>query len=342
MKVESSSIYMASQREFISRDEEKESLRVYVDPPQSKISGEKITISAEAKCLAAECKPDEDVIEKNLAADSKMTLKALLAEILSGKKFRILDISEYQRDAEDPDITQESSNTAAAAQNQRQGWGISYDSEKSHYERETVSFAATGIIKTSDNKEIKFAIELTMQREYASYESFSFRAGDAKLTDPLVINFNGTAAELSNVRFAFDLDSDGFEEDVPLLKPGSGFLVFDINNDGAVNNGSELFGPETGNGYNELAAQDIDANNWIDENDPVYSQLYVWTMDELGGQNLSTLKQRGIGAINTGNVATMFDLKGADNELLGRTVRTGIYVNEGGAAGTIQQLDLAV
>jgi hypothetical protein len=342
MRIENSSVYMASQREFILRDEEKESLRVWVDPPQSKASGEKITISAEARCLAGECRPDEDVFENSLTSDSKMTLEALIAEILSGKKLRILDISEYQRDSKDPDITQESSNIDATAQNQRQGWGISYDSEKSHYEKETVSFAATGIIKTSDNKEIKFALELDMQREYASYESFSFRAGDAKLTDPLVINFNGTAAELSDMRFAFDLDSDGFEEDVPILKTGSGFLVFDKNSDGAVNNGSELFGPETGNGFNELAAHDIDANNWIDENDPVYNQLYVWTMDEMGGQNLSSLKQRGIGAINTASIATIFDLKGAGNGLLGQTVRTGIYLNESGTAGTIQQLDLAV
>jgi hypothetical protein len=341
MKVESSSVYMSSQREFISRDEKQETLSVWVDPPQGKRSGEKVTISAEAKCLAGECRQGEEVLDDDLPTDSKMTLKALLAEILSGKKIRILDISEYQGKTEDAAITEGNSN-AEAAQSQRQGWGISYDKTDSHYEKETVSFVAAGVIKTSDNKEINFALELDMEREYASYESFSFRAGDAKLTDPLVINFNGTAAELSNVRFAFDLDSDGIEEDVPLLKPGSGFLVFDINSDGAVNNGSELFGPRTGNGFNELAAHDIDANNWIDENDPVYNQLYVWTMDEMGGQNLSSLKQRGIGAINTGNVATMFDLKGADNELLGRTVRTGIYVNEGGTAGTIQQLDLAV
>jgi hypothetical protein len=190
----------------------------------------------------------------------------LLAEILSGKKLRILDISEYQGDKEEAATSE---GNADAAQVQRQGWGISYDKTDSHFENESVSFVAAGIIKTSDNKEIKFALELDMQREYASYESFSFRAGDAKLTDPLVINFNGTAAELSDVRFSFDLDADGFEEDMPLLKPGSGYLVFDINNDGLVNNGSELFGPKTGNGFNELAVQDIDANNWIDENDPV-------------------------------------------------------------------------
>jgi hypothetical protein len=342
MKIENSSIYMASQREFISRDEEKESLRVWVDPPQSKASGEKITISAEAKCLAGECKPDEDVFDKNQPADSKMTLEALLAEILSGRKFRLLDISEYRGDGEEPVKTQENRKTDAAAQNQRQGWGISYDKTDAHYEKESVLFVAAGIIKTSDNKKIKFALELDMQREYASYESFNFRAGDAKLTDPLVINFNGTAAELSDVKFTFDLDSDGFEEDVPVLKPGSGFLVFDLNNDGTVNNGGELFGPETGNGFSELAAHDIDANNWIDENDPVYNQLYVWTMDKIGGQNLSSLKQRGIGAINTGNLATRFDLKDGGNELLGRAVKTGIYINEGGTAGTIQQLDLAV
>jgi hypothetical protein len=125
MNIESSSVYMASQREFATKDEEKESLRVWIDPPQSKASGEKINISSEAKCLAGECKKNEDSFDNNLTSDSKMILEALLTEILSGRKFRILDISEYQRDTDEPVITQANNNTDAPAQNQRQGWGIS-------------------------------------------------------------------------------------------------------------------------------------------------------------------------------------------------------------------------
>jgi hypothetical protein len=92
----------------------------------------------------------------------------------------------------------------------------------------------------------------------------------------------------------------------------------------------------------QLATKDIDANNWIDENDPVYNRLYIWTIDEMGGQALKSVRDVGIGAINTGNISTRFDIKSGGNELLGRVIRTGIYVNEGGSAGTIQQLDLAV
>jgi hypothetical protein len=31
-----------------------------------------------------------------------------------------------------------------------------------------------------------------------------------------------------------------------------------------------LFGPQTGNGFAELAEYDEDKNNWIDENDSIY------------------------------------------------------------------------
>jgi hypothetical protein len=341
MKIENSNIYMASERHFISRDEERENLSVWIDPSNGSASGEKVSISAKAKCLAEECSSDELPGEHQMS-ELKMTLDALLAEILSGKKIKILDLSEFQRNSNDLDITEENSQSDPETESGREGWGVSYNYQESHYEKEEVSFSAAGIIKTGDNKEIEFSLQLSMQREYASYESFRFRAGDALLTDPLVINFNGNAAELSDIKFSFDLDSDGINEDVPVLKPGSGYLVIDSNGDGVVNNGKELFGPQTGNGFKELSAHDVDGNNWIDENDPVYSQLRVWTMDAMGDESLRNLKDIGIGAINTGNLSTRFDQKGNENELTGQTVRTGIYLRENGTAGTIQQVDLAV
>jgi hypothetical protein len=65
---------MASQRD-LSQGMREGNLTCLVDPPQSKASGEKITISAEAKCLAGECRPDEEVTENNLTSDAKMTLR---------------------------------------------------------------------------------------------------------------------------------------------------------------------------------------------------------------------------------------------------------------------------
>jgi hypothetical protein len=45
--------------------------------------------------------------------------------------------------------------------------------------------------------------------------------------------------------------------------------------DGRVNDGRELFGPITGDGFAELAAYDDDGNNWIDENDGIYDNLSI-------------------------------------------------------------------
>jgi hypothetical protein len=341
MRIENSNIYMASERHLINRDEERENLSVWIDPRENNASDDKVIISRKAKCLASECRKD-DVLVNHRKNELKMTLKALLAEVLSGEKIKLLDTSVFQKDSDNADAVQETNKTGVDPETEREGWGVLYNHQKSSYEKETVSFSAAGIIKTCDNKEIEFSLHLDMEREFISSENINLRAGDALLTDPLVINFNGNAAELSDMKFSFDLDSDGIDEEMPVLHPGSGFLVIDANSDGLVNNGTELFGPRTGNGFFELSAYDIDGNNWIDENDPVYDQLFVWTMDYEGNPNLKSLKESGIGAINTGNLTTMFDQKKSFDELLGRTVRTGIYLTESGTAGTIQQLDLAV
>jgi hypothetical protein len=39
-------------------------------------------------------------------------------------------------------------------------------------------------------------------------------------------------------------------------------------------------------------------------------------------------------------LVTPFDLKNNNNELLGQVVKTGLYLQQNGTAGTIQQIDL--
>jgi len=158
-----------------------------------------------------------------------------------------------------------------------------------------------------------------------------------------VINFGGSAAELSDMKFSFDLDSDGVEEELPMLSQGSGFLSIDLNSDSIINDGGELFGPDTGDGFAELAAYDSDNNSWIDENDAVYDRLRIMTVESSGLSHLDTLQKKGIGAIYLGNRSTQFDLRLlGNNELVGQVQTTGIYVAEQGAVGTVQQLNLVV
>jgi hypothetical protein len=109
-----------------------------------------------------------------------------------------------------------------------------------------------------------------------------------------------------------------------------------------INNGRELFGPETGEGFAELSTYDEDANHWIDENDPIYERLTVWSIDEGGNPSLHSLREKKIGALYLGSLSSRFDLKGPRNELQGQITKTGVFLYENGTPSFIQELDLVV
>ena len=61
------------------------------------------------------------------------------------------------------------------------------------------------------------------------------------------------------------LGGDGWRRRISWMKPGDGLLAYDRNADGKANDGRELFGPQSGDGFGELAALDSDGNGAIDE-----------------------------------------------------------------------------
>ncbi len=179
-------------------------------------------------------------------------------------------------------------------------------------------------------------------REFTVQHDISFRAGDAKKIDPLIINFSGAAAQLTDTKYQFDLNSDGRKDNISFVQPESGFLTLDKNEDGKVNNGKELFGPNTGNGFSELAKYDSDGNQWIDESDPIFKKLKIWTKDAKGTDSFFTLADKNVGAIFLGSISVQFEYKNAQNDSRGGVKRTGVFVKESGMAGTVQQIDLTV
>lgn len=221
------------------------------------------------------------------------------------------------------------------------GFGLEYDSYESRYEYEATNFSAGGMITTADGQEISFDVQMSMSREFMQEQRVSVRAGDA-LKDPLAVHFNGNSSELTQTSYSFDIDMDGRTDQIAFPQPGSGFLALDKNLDGRINDGSELFGPSTGNGFEELSAYDNDGSGWIDENDSIFSQLRIWSRTPEGENRLFSLGEVGIGAIYLHHIATPFSIKNDDNQLLGQVRDSGIFVRENGTVGTIQQIDLAV
>lgn len=220
---------------------------------------------------------------------------------------------------------------------------LDYNREEIAYEAEMVEFKTDGIIKTKDGQQIKIDFKLELSREFLEYNNFSITQREAQKKDPLVINYDGNFASLTDEKFAFDLDIDGIDDSISFVKYGSGFLALDINEDGIINNGAELFGAKTGDGFKELNNYDNDNNNWIDDNDPIFNRLRIWSKDTNANDYIHTLKEKNIGAIYLNKINTPFDIKNNSNELIANIKSTSIYLKESGlSAGSIQQIDLVV
>jgi hypothetical protein len=354
MIIASSAVQLGSQYKAVEQNQEKSSLRYWVGSrrpnfaaasrPGLGIGRDTLALSDQGKALAhaqgqakKSCQScSRNMPNENSSLTAKLQVLKNILEKITGQKIRLLNPQDLgQTEAKLPEAE-----SAVASSPQSAGWGLEYDYDASHYEAEQTQFQAQGVVKTADGKAITFNLSLTMSREFYQETHISLREGEA-VKDPLVINFDGSAAELSNLQFEFDLDSDGQQETISALAPNSGFLALDRNGDGQINDGSELFGPASGNGFGELSALDSDGNQWIDEADAAYSDLRVWSKDASGGDILSTLAELGIGAIYLGRVETPFSLKDASNTTLGQVRSSGIYLTEAGRAGTVQQVDLA-
>lgn len=351
MIISNSNISLQQQHEKVEQSVERERLNVWLgdrQPPPSQARQAQVVAPVEQLDISPQAshaphREQHDFGEMQLNAKQQMMMQLItkMIEALTGKKFDLFDPASLQKDIEDINLDAVQQTASSPPPEQSAGFGIEYDYYASHYEYESLSFSAEGEIKTQDGKTINFSAQLNIKREFFEEQSISFRAGDAVKIDPLVLNFNGTAAELQQTRFEFDLDADGQTEQVALLKPGNAYLALDKNNDGSINDGSELFGPSTGNGFNELANYDEDGNNFIDEADSIYEQLRLWSIDENGNEQLIGLGEKGVGAIYLGHLNTPFELQ-QNQQTLGDIVSSSIYLTEDGGTGFIQQLDLRV
>ena len=171
------------------------------------------------------------------------------------------------------------------------GFGLSIDHSTSTIESEKLSFEAIATVITSDGRSIDISLNLKYSSRIETTSQLSLRFGQA-LKDPLILNFSGSAAELSSQKFEFDLDIDGSVDQVPKLNSDSAFLALDKNGDGIINDGSEFFGAASGNGFAELTQYDQDNNQWIDEKDDVFSQLRLYRPDSTGQQQLISLNKK--------------------------------------------------
>jgi len=348
MSIQSSQLQLASSRSFVQTNEVRETLvmsrREPLAGPAAQAEADPVSLSRPGVALAQEALGSASansvsaVAEGTASIEYKSLLEALI-EYLTGKSINKLALNGEDGAAGSRVVAP----GAAAAAEGEAVTTMTYERQHRFEEHEATRFQASGIINTTDGQSIRFSISLEMSRSYVQERSefFQITTGGQR-QDPLVINYSGKAASLLDQRFAFDLLADGEEKDIPVLAPGSGYLVFDRNQDGRVNDGAELFGTISGNAYADLKALDADGNEWIDGGDAAFKHLALWIPGGEGKGQLISLEEAGIRAISTANVATAFELRGEDNADLGAVRATGLYLSTGNTVGTSQQIDLTV
>ncbi|PBB23332.1 MULTISPECIES: Ig-like domain-containing protein, partial [unclassified Mesorhizobium] len=128
--------------------------------------------------------------------------------------------------------------------------------------------------------------------------------------DPVILDLNHNGFTFSDVSHGvqFDMNGDGTKEQLAWNTSKDGMLAVDLNHDGKINDGTELFTPNFGGGHfasGAAALTSLDSNHdgVIDHNDAAFSSLLIWKDANANGTSdageLSSLADNGVASIST-------------------------------------------
>ena len=220
--------------------------------------------------------------------------------------------------------------SSQSQQNTEQQW---LATEQWEFGYQAVQASFSGELTLKNGESISFALDFSMELSWARY-SYT----EQPVQDPLLVSLSGEPVQLSADSSEFDLFSDGKKIQLPQLAARQYYLAYDRNQDRQINNGTELFGPSTGQGFTELARFDDNANGFIDPGDDIWQYLYLWRPE----QSLLSMQQAKLGAISIESAATPMPLHNADNTLAGQLQRSGLAFMTDGKPALVQQIDLVV
>ena len=350
MRLESQSGIGAQSKESNAREQLDENTRIDISRLSQLLQKIEAELSpatrpeVEPQSQVTEVAPTPELEEEEL--DPRVQLIRSLIEYMLGKSIDLFPGWRGQRQKCDTDCRQAQPQVQGAASQstptpRNSDWKIEYHARRVVDIQENSNFQAQGTVRTSDGKSIQFDLSFELQRQTHTETAIDVITQAQRKVDPLMLNFGEGPVQLTDHKFAFDLNADGSKEQISFAS-NAGFLALDLNKNGKIDDGRELFGPSTNNGFAELQKYDVDHNGWIDENDPVYEKLQVWSKDASGADQLLNLKQAQVGALCLTNVASRFTVTGTQQQALGQLAASGIWLSEQGKVHQLQQIDLVV
>jgi len=170
--------------------------------------------------------------------------------------------------------------------------------------------------------------------QYNSYE-----IDRAELKDPLLVQFGQQGLGEISGQVSFDINQDDKTDKLPTFSGDVGYLVYDKNSNNQADNGSELFGPATGNGFSELAQLDDNNNGFLDREDSAYQQLYLWQPEK---NTWLSLAEAEIEAISTVAIATPYTFYNEKDEVQAQLRYSSFAIGESGRGFGVHHVDVKV
>ena len=160
--------------------------------------------------------------------------------------------------------------------------------------------------------------------------------------DPIILDLGGDGYAFGATA-AFDINADGAADRVTWNSSNDGILAVDLDGNGKIDSGTEIFTPSFGggnfaSGVAALASLDGNGDGVIDAADAAFANLLIWQDANADGVSdageLSSLADRGIASIATGATPT-------DEQVDGQAVTArGGFTREDGTSGDYIEVQL--
>ncbi|MDD5717276.1 MAG: Ig-like domain-containing protein, partial [Sulfuricurvum sp.] len=186
--------------------------------------------------------------------------------------------------------------------------GVQYGVKNGSVSIPVVSGVDTTVVMTTHNPLTAAALNTIQASVVSSEINGASTVSTVHYTTPIILDMDGDGVHTGNISGGahFDIDADGDLDSVGWSDGKDGLLVRDINHDGMINDGSELFGSSTvlhdgttaHDGYEALRDLDGNQDNVIDSNDAAYSELKLWMDANQDGKvddgEMMSLKDAGV------------------------------------------------
>ena len=180
----------------------------------------------------------------------------------------------------------------------------------------------TGVLNEEGKLEVSFNVKSTYNQEIVNITDIEVELKDAIVdgtySTPIILDLDNDGIETISLAngVKFDIDNDGDIDLTGWVGADDGLLVRDINNDGIINDASELFGEETikedgtkaSDGYDALRELDSNEDGVINADDDAFSELKIWQDSNSDGitdeGELMGLKEANVSEISLGTITS--------------------------------------